>query len=122
MITPPSGELVWLAFAATVACVGSVWQCVIAAISGVESMESFLGDHNRLVHEEQQRAVASIPRWRLRLRRREAKRIVAESRVVLTDDERRLSRAYDRQAGAWSCVIVGTFIAAVLAWIQVFGG
>jgi hypothetical protein len=117
-----SGELMWLAVAATAASVGAVWQCVLAAISGVDSMESFLGHHNRLIREEQQRALASIPRWRLWQRRRKAKRIVAESQVVLTDDEKRLGRAYDRQAGAWSWVIVGTLIAAVVAWIQVFGG
>lgn len=112
----------WLAVAATAALVGATWQCILAAISGVESMEAFLGDHNRLIREEQQRALASIPRWRLARRRREAGRIVAESQVVLAENERRLGRAYDRQAGAWGCVLVGALVAAVVAWIQVFGG
>jgi hypothetical protein len=63
--------------------------------------ESFLGDHNRLIREERQRALASISKWRIRLRRREAKRTVAKSLVVLTVAEERLSRAYVRQAGTY---------------------
>lgn len=118
----PDSYLVWLAVAASAAFVGSAWQCVIAAISGVESMESFLADHNRLVREEKRRVLAPIPWWRLPTRRREVKRILAESQVVLTHAEKRLSRAYDRQAGAWACVIVGTLIATVIAWMQVFAG
>jgi hypothetical protein len=34
----------------------------------------------------------------------------------------RLVRAYDRQAGAWACVIICTFMAAVVAWLQAFSG
>lgn len=108
-----------LAIAATSALVGSVWQCVLAVLNGVESMEDFLGAHNRLIRDERNRLLATIPSWRLLRRRRASRLVLAEAKLVLTRDELKRNNAYDRQAWAWSCVITGALIASIVSWVQV---
>lgn len=118
MTVPILSPIFWLAVASTLAFVGAVWQCVLALLGGIESMEDFLGDQNRIVREEKTRLLAHVPRWRLFKRRRTVHEILADADLVLSEDERKRSRAYDRQGWAWSWVITGALIASIVSWIQ----
>lgn len=118
MTAPILSPIFWLAVASTFALVGAVWQCILALLTGIESMEDFLGDQNRIVREERIRLLAHVPRWRLFKRRRIVREILADAELVLSQDERKRSRSYDRQAWAWSWVITGALIASIVSWIQ----
>lgn len=118
-MTTPLAPVFWLAIASTLAFVGAIWQCVLAIVTAVESMEDFLGEHNRLVKEEKTRALARVPRWRLFRRRKAIRSVLEDAQLVLTGSEKKRSQAYDRQAWAWSWVINGALIAAIVSWVQV---
>lgn len=102
--------------AALLTLVGTVWQTGIAVAAGLESLQGFQGDFNRLVKEETRRAYASIPRWNVFHRRRAAKEIINSTGTALTADEIALVRRYDRQAYGWSFLVIG---ASVAVWAAV---
>lgn len=106
-----------LVLSALFALAGTLWQCGLAVLNGIESMEGFIGDHNRLRREEARRVREEIPVWCLLRRRRALLDLSRELEIVLTDDEQRTSRAYDRQAWGWSFLVVGSMLAVVAGFV-----
>ncbi len=111
----------WLAVAASAGFVGAVWQAATGILMHIDSMQGFLGDHNRLVREEAERIRARIPRWRVIARRRAQKQLQLDSNIVLSQPEQLLLHRYDQQTWGWSLVIVGAAIACVVAWMDAIG-
>jgi len=109
----------WLALAATVALIGTVWQSLLGAVLHVDQMRAFLGPQDRLLTEELHRLHKDVPRWRFFLRRRRKKSLIAEISSLLTPEELRLSRRYDQQAWGWSLVMLGALIACIVTWTEV---
>lgn len=91
---------------------------VLSLLQGIGSMERFLGAHNAIRREEQDRIRGTVPRWRLFRRRRMAKALVNEMDDLLTADELRLDRGYNRQATGWAFIMVGALIACGASWLQ----
>lgn len=111
-------QIIWLTIASGMAFIGAVWQCIIAGLAGIDSMRSFLGAHNSILQEEQDRIRREVPMRRWLKRRRLYKTAQGEANVTLTDQEKRLSRAFDHQARAWSFVVAGTLIAFIASGFQ----
>ena len=113
-------ETPWLTVASTLGVAGAAWQTIVAAQMHIDSMRSFLGDHNEILREEKSRAIADVPAWRILKRRRVWKRSIREVDVVLTEDELLLLRRYDSQAWGWSLVLIAALIAAAVGWTSIF--
>ena len=100
--------------------VGAVWQMLSASTSSIDSMSSFLGAHNQIQKDEQERIYRDVHPWRI-LRRR---RLVKVSRLsvgsLLTPNEERISRQYEREAIGWSIVIIGTIVLSISGWVDWF--
>jgi hypothetical protein len=97
---------------------GAVWQVVVAIMASNESMSSFARAHNELLKEEHDKIKAEVARWRLLGRRRRIRQARTDAHVLLTEDEARISRQYDREAIGWSSVIVATLVLTVAAWVD----
>ena len=110
----------WVPAATTLGFVGAAWQMVSATMSSIDSMSSFLGAHNRIQKEEQQRIYATVPGWQLLRRRKQVRASRKSANGLLTPEEDRVSRQFDREANGWSLVIVATGILTVVAWVDWF--
>ena len=109
-------EIPWVPVASTFGLVGTLWQAVSALKSSVDSMSSFLGAHNAILKSEQERIYRTVRAWRIVRRSKLVKASRALADVLLTPDELRVSRQYDREAMGWSIVVVATLILTVAAW------
>jgi hypothetical protein len=107
---------VWFALASFATC-GTGWQAVVAAIAGVNSMDRFLSAQNALWREEKCRIQSENP-FPCYLRR-ELRQLKLEVDLVLSDDERKIGRAHDRQALGWAFLLAGALITAIATCDQV---
>lgn len=112
----------WLAVASTLALAGVGWQLALALKDGVDSMDSFLAAKNALMREERARIRDSVPRWRVRKRRRMLKAVEGDARQALTTNELKTERRFDRQGYAWALVSAGALVATIGSWLLVCGG
>jgi hypothetical protein len=108
----------WIALATTLSAIGSGWQMVSALLQGVASMDRFLGAKNSLHREQRAHIRATVPRWRILQRQRKVKALDREMNDVLTPDELRLDREYDRQATGWALIMMGAIVACWVSWTQ----
>ncbi|GAB2449544.1 hypothetical protein HD599_002055 [Conyzicola lurida] len=109
----------WIAIGATVTVVGTVWQVITSARTGLDSMRHFLAAQNSIVQREVGEAKNRFSRLRVVKRRRASQAVLAKAANLLDADELRLSQAYNRQAWGWGLVTLGAVIGAIAAWVDV---
>jgi hypothetical protein len=110
---------IWFALASCATVFGTGWQAVVAAIAGVNSMDRFLSAQNALWREEKRRIQSENPFPHYLRRRRGLRQLKLDMDLVLSDDERKIGRAYDRQAWGWSFLLAGALITAIATCEQV---
>lgn len=111
-------EIPWVPVASVFGLVGSVWQAFTALSSGVDSMSSFLGAQNRILMEEQARIYERVPAWRVLRRRKLVRQSRVEAASLLSPDEDRISRQFDREATGWSLVTVAALILTIYSVVD----
>lgn len=112
---------VWIALAATLAFLGTAYQCVTNLWAQLDAMKFFKA-HSDLLREDLRDAKEEIPWWRPFARRRRKKKGLRLAFSALTADEQSQARDYDRSALGWALLLVATLILAVTGWINVGSG
>lgn len=100
-------------YAALLTLLGTGWQMFSAVLQGLYTLEDFQADLNQLEDESAAEALSSVPRWNLLKRRKLARKARADAHLVLTKDERRRSKMYDRQAMGWAMLVIGSLLALI---------
>jgi hypothetical protein len=109
----------WLALAATLLLAGAIAQTIVAVRHSLENMRRFLLPRNELFREELALIRSTVPAWKILDRRKARKRMEADLLLVLSPEELRIDKDYDRQSLGWSLILLGSLAACVVSWTQV---
>lgn len=112
---------VWIALAATLAFLGTAYQCFTNLWAQLDAMKFFKA-HSDLLREDLEDAKKEIPWWRPLARRRRKKSGLGIAFSALTADEQSQARDYDRSALGWAPLLVATLILAITSWISAGSG